>query len=151
MINIGARFDDRVTGRLNAFSPSSKKIHVDIDPSSLNKTVRVDVPIVGDGATVLAEMLKLWRAKKAKPDAKALKSWWAQIDRWRARKGFAYDQGDKIIKPQYAIERLYQMTQKRKDVFITTEVGQHQMWAAQFFKFDKPNHWMTSGGLGTMG
>jgi acetolactate synthase-1/2/3 large subunit len=150
MIAIGSRFDDRVTGRLNAFSPHSKKIHVDIDPSSLNKTVRVDVPIVGDCATVLAEMLKLWRAKKAKPDAKAHKAWWASIDKWRARKGFAYDQGAKIIKPQYAIEQLYKAT-RGKDVYITTEVGQHQMWAAQLFKFDKPNHWLTSGGLGTMG
>jgi acetolactate synthase-1/2/3 large subunit len=150
MIAIGSRFDDRVTGRLNAFAPHAKKIHVDIDPSSLNKTVRVDVPIVGDCGSVLADMLKLWRAKKAKPDAKALKSWWHQIDKWRARKGFAYDQGTKVIKPQYAIDRLYAAT-RGKDVYITTEVGQHQMWAAQLFKFDKPNHWLTSGGLGTMG
>ncbi len=150
MINIGARFDDRVTGKLSAFSPNSKKIHVDIDPSSMNKTVRVDVPVVGDCASVLADMIKLWKEKKAKPDAKALKAWWAEIARWRKRNCFAYDTNAKIIKPQQAIERLYAAT-RAKDVYITTEVGQHQMWAAQLFKFDKPNHWMTSGGLGTMG
>ncbi len=150
MINIGARFDDRVTGRLSAFSPGSKKIHVDIDPSSMNKTVRVDVPIVGDCANVLADMLKLWKERKAKPDAKALKSWWAEIARWQRRDCFAYDTTSKLIKPQQAIEHLYKATRGR-ETFITTEVGQHQMWAAQLFKFDKPNHWMTSGGLGTMG
>jgi acetolactate synthase I/II/III large subunit len=150
MIDIGARFDDRVTGKLSAFSPGSKKIHVDIDPSSLNKTVRVDVPIVGDCASVLADMIRVWKERKAKPDAKALKAWWAEIARWQRRNCFAYDTTSKLIKPQQAIERLYAATRGR-DVYITTEVGQHQMWAAQLFKFDKPNHWMTSGGLGTMG
>ena len=150
MINIGARFDDRVTGRLSAFSPGSKKIHVDIDPSSMNKTVRIDVPVVGDCASVLADMIKLWKERKAKPDAAALKSWWAEIARWRRRNCFAYETNSKVIKPQQAIEHLYKATRGR-DVYITTEVGQHQMWAAQLFKFDKPNHWMTSGGLGTMG
>jgi len=151
MINIGARFDDRVTGRLNAFSPGSTKIHVDIDPSSINKSVRVDLSIVGDAGLVLADMIKEWKAQNAKPDAKALQAWWRQIDQWRARKCLSYEQSGKVIKPQYAIQRLYEMTRKRKDVFITTEVGQHQMWAAQFYRFEQPNHWMTSGGLGTMG
>ncbi len=151
MINIGARFDDRVTGRLNAFSPGSTKIHVDIDPSSINKSVRVDLSIVGDAGSVLADMTKEWKAQNAKPDAKALQAWWRQIDQWRARKCLSYEQSGKVIKPQYAIQRLYEMTRKRKDVFITTEVGQHQMWAAQFYRFEQPNHWMTSGGLGTMG
>ena len=151
MIAIGARFDDRITGRLNAFSPSSKKIHVDIDPSSINKSVPVDIPIVGDASRVLEEMLAQWKKEKGASDRDALDKWWAQIDRWRARDCLRYRQDDKIIKPQYALERLYAATRARDDVYITTEVGQHQMWAAQFFKFDKPNHWMTSGGLGTMG
>ncbi len=149
MLCIGARFDDRVTGRLDAFSPNSKKIHVDIDPSSINKNVLVDVPIVADCGAALKALNAAWekRAGKRKP---SLKPWWAQIEEWRARKCFAYPASDKVIKPQYAIERLYELT-KDKDVYITTEVGQHQMWAAQFFHFDKPNRWMTSGGLGTMG
>ena len=150
MICIGARFDDRITGRLDAFSPGSKKIHVDIDPSSINKNVRVDVPIIGDCAHVLKDMLQLWRANAAQPDQKALAEWWKQIGKWRARKSLAYKNSDTVIKPQYAIQRLYEMT-KDKDVYITTEVGQHQMWAAQFFHFQEPNRWMTSGGLGTMG
>ncbi|RYZ11690.1 MAG: acetolactate synthase 3 large subunit, partial [Alphaproteobacteria bacterium] len=138
----------RVTGRLDAFSPGSKKIHIDIDPSSINKNVRVDVPIVADAGKALEAMSKGWAEKQGKsPD---LKTWWNQIDAWRARKGFAYPNSKKLIKPQYAIERLYEMT-KDRDVYVTTEVGQHQMWAAQFFHFDKPNRWMTSGGLGTMG
>jgi acetolactate synthase-1/2/3 large subunit len=150
MINIGARFDDRVTGKIAAFSPHSKKIHVDIDRSSINKNVRVDLPIVGDAGRVLEDMIKIWKAKQVQPDAKALKAWWAQIDQWRDRKCLTYKNSDKIIKPQYALERLYAAI-KDKDFYITTEVGQHQMWAAQFLRFEKPNHWMTSGGLGTMG
>ena len=150
MINIGARFDDRVTGRLADFSPGSKKIHVDIDPSSINKNVQVDVPIIGDCASVLRDMLKLWRESKAKPDHKALDAWWGKIAKWRSRDCLAYRASDTLIKPQYALERLYALT-KGRDLYVTTEVGQHQMWAAQFLKFEKPNHWMTSGGLGTMG
>jgi acetolactate synthase I/II/III large subunit len=150
MIAVGSRFDDRVTGRLNAFSPNSKKIHIDIDPSSINKNVRVDVPLVGDVATTLEALLSGLRARRFKPDREALAAWWKEIEGWRARNCLAYAKTDKIIKPQYAIERLYHFTRDR-DVYITTEVGQHQMWAAQFFKFEKPFHWMTSGGLGTMG
>jgi acetolactate synthase-1/2/3 large subunit len=154
MICVGARFDDRITGRLDAFAPHSKKIHIDIDPSSINKNVKVDIPIVGDCANVLSDMVRLWRETRAAPgfaqDLAALAAWWSQIDRWRGRKSLAYKASDEIIKPQYAIERLYAATRGR-DVYITTEVGQHQMWAAQFFGFDDPNRWMTSGGLGTMG
>jgi acetolactate synthase-1/2/3 large subunit len=150
MINIGARFDDRITGRLDAFSPGSKKIHVDIDPSSINKTVKVDLPIIGDCAHVLEEMIRVWRARAAQTDKTALKKWWAQIEEWRARNSLHYRPRPDVIMPQYAIERLYELT-KDKDVFITTEVGQHQMWAAQYYRFHKPNRWMTSGGLGTMG
>jgi len=150
MICIGARFDDRITGRLDAFSPGSTKIHVDIDPSSINKNVKVDLPIVGDCAHVLEEMLRLWRASPAKPDKQALASWWEQIAKWRAKKSLAYRGSNDIIKPQYAIQRLFELT-KDRDTYITTEVGQHQMWAAQFYRFQEPNRWMTSGGLGTMG
>jgi len=150
MINIGARFDDRVTGRLTAFSPGSTKIHVDIDPSSINKNVRVDVPIVGDCASVLRDMIKLWRETKARPDQKALGAWWTKIAKWRSRDCLAYRGSDSLIKPQYALERLYALT-KGRNLYVTTEVGQHQMWAAQFLKFERPNRWMTSGGLGTMG
>jgi acetolactate synthase I/II/III large subunit len=151
MIAVGSRFDDRVTGRLTAFSPGSKKIHIDIDPSSINKNVRVDVPVVGDCGKVLAALLAGWKQRKAKADGKALAEWWKQIEQWRARDCLRYEKSDTIIKPQFALERLYALTKHREDVFITTEVGQHQMWAAQFYKFQKPNHWMTSGGLGTMG
>ena len=150
MINIGARFDDRVTGRLDMFSPGSKKIHVDIDPSSINKNVRVDVPIVGDCASVLAEMLQLWHASPRQTDAALSKVWWDKIEGWRARKSLSYQKSADTIKPQYAVERLYQLTRNHK-TFITTEVGQHQMWAAQHYHFEEPNRWMTSGGLGTMG
>ncbi len=150
MINIGARFDDRVTGRLTDFSPGSTKIHVDIDPSSINKNVQVDLPIVGDAATVLDQLLKAWKAKDPKLDRKAHKAWWAKIDQWRKRDCLYYRQSGKVIKPQFAIQRLYEKT-KDRDVYITTEVGQHQMWAAQFYKFEEPNRWLTSGGLGTMG
>jgi acetolactate synthase I/II/III large subunit len=150
MVCIGARFDDRITGRLDAFSPGSRKIHVDIDPSSINKNVKVDLPIIGDCGNVLADMLQAWRANPIAPDKKALAAWWKQIEAWRARKSLAYTSSSTIIKPQYAIERLYALT-KDRDVYITTEVGQHQMWAAQFYRFEAPNRWMTSGGLGTMG
>jgi acetolactate synthase I/II/III large subunit len=150
MICIGARFDDRITGRVDAFSPGSKKIHVDIDRSSINKNVKVDVPIVGDCAHVLQQMIDAWQTKKPKVDKAALKAWWTEIDRWRARKCLHYRKRDDVIMPQYAIERLYALT-RDYDTYITTEVGQHQMWAAQFFKFEEPNRWMTSGGLGTMG
>jgi acetolactate synthase-1/2/3 large subunit len=150
MICIGARFDDRITGRLDAFSPGSKKIHVDIDPSSINKNVKADIGIVGDCAHVLEDMLRLWRATSVAPDKAALAAWWKQIGKWRGRKSLAYKGSNDIIKPQYAIQRLYELT-KGRDVYITTEVGQHQMWAAQFFHFEEPNRWMTSGGLGTMG
>ncbi|MFL6798240.1 MAG: acetolactate synthase 3 large subunit [Xanthobacteraceae bacterium] len=150
MIAIGSRFDDRITGRLDAFSPGSRKIHIDIDPSSINKNVKVDLPIIGDCAHVLEDMVRLWRATSVQPDRKALDAWWKQIDGWRARHSLAYKSSNQVIKPQYAIERLYQLT-KDRDTYITTEVGQHQMWAAQFYRFEEPNRWMTSGGLGTMG
>jgi acetolactate synthase-1/2/3 large subunit len=150
MICIGARFDDRITGRLDAFSPGSKKIHVDIDPSSINKNVKIDVPIIGDCAHVLEDMVRLWRSTAMHADKAALALWWKQIDRWRARQSLAYKNSNEVIKPQYAISRLYELT-KDRDTYITTEVGQHQMWAAQFYKFEQPNRWMTSGGLGTMG
>ncbi len=151
MVAIGARFDDRVTGRLNAFSPGSKKIHVDIDPSSINKNVLVDLGIVGDVENVLTQMIEIWQAKKVQPDRPALKDWWRQIEAWRKRNCLAFKASETIIKPQFAIKRLFELTKGRDDVYITTEVGQHQMWAAQFYGFEKPNHWLTSGGLGTMG
>jgi acetolactate synthase-1/2/3 large subunit len=143
MICVGARFDDRITGRLDAFSPGSKKIHIDIDPSSINKNVKVDLPIVADCAHALEDMTRLWRASGAQADKAALAE-------WRARKSLAYRPSKATIKPQYAIQRLYELT-KDKDCYITTEVGQHQMWAAQYYHFEEPNRWMTSGGLGTMG
>jgi len=149
MICIGARFDDRITGRLNAFSPNSRKIHIDIDPSSINKNVHTEVPIIGDVGRVLEDMVRLWRAT-AKADKKALYPWWEQIAKWRGRDSLAYKMNHDVIMPQYAIQRLYELT-KDKDTYITTEVGQHQMWAAQHYHFEKPNRWMTSGGLGTMG
>ena len=138
MICIGARFDDRITGRVDAFSPGSTKIHVDIDRSSINKNVHVDLPIVGDCARVLEQMIAVWNAKKPKIDKAALKAWWAEIDRWRARKCLHYRKRDDVIMPQYAIERLYALT-RGHDTYITTEVGQHQMWAAQHFHFYQPN------------
>ena len=150
MICVGARFDDRITGRTDAFSPGSKKIHIDIDPSSINKIVRADVPIVGDCASVLSDMLEVWKEARAKPDAKALKGWWDKVAEWRKRDCLRYRESSSVIMPQYAVERLYAAAGD-KDVYITTEVGQHQMWAAQFFRFEEPNRWMTSGGLGTMG
>ena len=150
MLCVGARFDDRITGRLDAFSPGSKRIHIDIDPSSVNKNTRADVGIIGDCGYVLEEMLKVWRETVPQVDRNAHKGWWKQIEAWRGRRSLAYKNSPDYIMPQYAIERLYEKT-KDRDVYITTEVGQHQMWAAQFFKFEEPNRWMTSGGLGTMG
>ncbi|HRK98549.1 MAG TPA: acetolactate synthase 3 large subunit [Alphaproteobacteria bacterium] len=152
MVNIGARFDDRVTGRLDAFSPHSKKIHIDIDPSSINKIVRVELGIVSDSVEALRAMIAVWKKRKYKADATAMKQWWAQIDKWRSVQCLSYKKSDTIIKPQFALERLQAALDKEKrEVFVSTEVGQHQMWAAQFLKFEQPNHWMTSGGLGTMG
>ena len=150
MLCVGARFDDRITGRLDAFSPNSKKIHIDIDPAQINKNVKVQVGVVGDVAHVLEDMLRIWKASNARIDPDGLKSWWGEIDRWRAKNCLAYRASADTIKPQQAVERLYELT-KGPDTYITTEVGQHQMWAAQFLKLEKPNHWMTSGGLGTMG
>ncbi len=150
MVAIGARFDDRVTGRLDAFSPGSKKIHIDVDPSSIGKVVRADIGIVGDAGHVLEQLIAAWKRQRLAPNAAALTAWQARIDGWRARRGFAYRRSETLIKPQHALERLYDLTRGR-DVYITTEVGQHQMWAAQFFHFEEPNRWMTSGGLGTMG
>mgnify|MGYP006265911867 FL=1 len=150
MVCVGARFDDRITGRLDAFAPKSKKIHIDIDPSSINKNVKADIGIIGDCANVLSDMLAQWKKTNPSTDSKALAAWWEQIKQWRARQCLAYNQSGPTIKPQYAIERLYELT-KDRDVYVTTEVGQHQMWAAQYFHFDDPNRWLTSGGLGTMG
>ncbi len=150
MIAVGARFDDRITGRIDAFSPGSQKIQIDIDPSSINKNVKVDIPIVGDVGYTLEDMLRIWKSKSPQLDKAAHKAWWKQIDQWRAKKSLSYKQSRDVIMPQYAVERLYELT-KDRDVYITTEVGQHQMWAAQFYRFEEPNHWMTSGGLGTMG
>ena len=150
MFNIGARFDDRVTGRIKDFSPNSTKIHVDIDPSSINKNVKVDLPIIGDAALILEQMIQVWKEKGYKRNDGMLSEWWKKIEVWRDKKCLDFKQDSKIIKPQYAIRRLFEKTQKT-DAYITTEVGQHQMWAAQYYGFDQPNRWMTSGGLGTMG
>ncbi len=150
MVCIGARFDDRITGRVDAFSPNSKKIHIDIDPSSINKNIQIDLPIVGDVGHILEDLIRVWRGKAVTPDKNALSAWWKQIEEWRARDCLKYKPNDDIIMPQYALQRLHELT-KERDVYITTEVGQHQMWAAQFMGFEEPNHWMTSGGLGTMG
>ena len=150
MINIGARFDDRITGRLDAFSPGSTKAHIDIDASSINKVIHVDIPILGDVAHVLEDILKVWKARGRKTNSKALKAWWGEIDEWRKIRCLDYAADSKVIKPQYALERLEALT-KDHDRYITTEVGQHQMWAAQYMNFNDPNRWMTSGGLGTMG
>ena len=150
MLNIGARFDDRITGRIKDFSPGSRKVHVDIDPSSINKVIRVDVGIVGDVASVLEDALALWKSRGSKVNRDGLAKWWTQIEKWRAVKCLTYKGSTKTIKPQYALERLEALT-KGRDRYITTEVGQHQMWAAQYLNFEGPNRWMTSGGLGTMG
>jgi acetolactate synthase-1/2/3 large subunit len=155
LLNVGARFDDRVTGRLRDFSPNSRKIHIDIDPSSINKNVAVELPIVADCAQALRALIAGWKADQAGVDTKAIAAWWRQIDQWRARDCLRFRQATapgSIIKPQYAVQRLYELCKESgRETFITTEVGQHQMWAAQYFKFEQPNHWMTSGGLGTMG
>ncbi len=150
MIAIGARFDDRITGRLDAFSPGSKKIHIDIDPSSINKNVKIDLGIVGDCTHVLRQLIEVFRAKNPLINADALTKWWAQIDKWRARKSLSFKNSKDVIKPQFAVQRLYELT-KARDTYITTEVGQHQMWAAQHYRFEAPNRWLTLGGLGTMG
>ncbi|MDF1668889.1 MAG: acetolactate synthase 3 large subunit [Roseovarius sp.] len=150
MINIGARFDDRITGLLDAFSPGSIKAHIDIDPSSINKVIKADIPIVGDIAHVLEDVLKVWKARGRKVNREAIQKWWATIDEWKKVDCLAYTQDNKAIKPQHALARLEALT-KDHDRYITTEVGQHQMWAAQYLHFNDPNRWMTSGGLGTMG
>ena len=155
LLNVGARFDDRVTGRLTAFSPESRKIHIDIDPSSINKNVAVDVPVIGDAGRALTALLAAWDADATPTDTRALAEWWQRIEAWRGIDCLAFAQDPSpgsIIKPQYAVQRLYEMTRATgRDVFVSTEVGQHQMWAAQYFGFERPNRWMTSGGLGTMG
>ena len=150
MVCIGARFDDRITGRIDAFSPESIKVHIDIDPSSINKNVSVDIPIVGDITDVLTKILKKWRSKGAKTNQAEVNKWWKIIDGWREVKCLNYKNSKTVIKPQYALQRLEELT-KNKDRYITTEVGQHQMWAAQYLDFQEPKRWMTSGGLGTMG
>ncbi len=150
MINIGARFDDRITGRLDAFSPGSKKAHIDIDASSINKVIKVDIPILGDVAHVLEDLLKVWKARGRKTDKENVQKWWHQINDWKKVDCLKFEQKGKVIKPQYALSRLEELT-KKHDRYICTEVGQHQMWAAQYLGFEDPNRWMTSGGLGTMG
>ena len=153
MINIGARFDDRITGKIDEFSPQSKKIHIDIDPSSINKNISVDLALVGDVKIVLERLISVFKKKDpnfAKSNKQRIAAWWNQIEKWKKKNSLSFINSKKVIKPQFAVQRLYELT-KAQDVFITTEVGQHQMWAAQHYKFDKPNRWMTSGGLGTMG
>ncbi|MFB1026200.1 MAG: thiamine pyrophosphate-dependent enzyme, partial [Octadecabacter sp.] len=151
MINIGARFDDRITGVLDKFSPNSIKAHIDIDPSSINKVIRTDIAIVGDVAHVLEDLLKVWKSRGRKTNAEKVGKWWEEIKKWRKVDCLSFKQEGKIIKPQYALSRLEALTKDRADRYITTEVGQHQMWAAQYLGFEHPNQWMTSGGLGTMG
>ena len=153
MINIGARFDDRITGKVDEFSPKSKKIHVDIDPSSIGKNIKVDLPIVSDVESFLKALNKRFKEKNKdflNSNKSNISTWWKDIDKWRQKKSLSYKNSKEVIKPQYAVQRLYELS-KDKDTYITTEVGQHQMWAAQHYKFNKPNRWMTSGGLGTMG
>ena len=150
MINVGARFDDRITGRVKDFSPHSFKAHIDIDPSSINKVIRADVPIIGDVGSVLEDVLTLWKARGRRVNREGLAKWWAKIAEWRAVDCLSFRNSDKVIKPQHALQRLEALT-KGMDRYITTEVGQHQMWAAQYLGFEDPNRWMTSGGLGTMG
>jgi acetolactate synthase-1/2/3 large subunit len=151
MINIGARFDDRITGRVDAFSPKSKKAHIDIDPSSINKVIHVDVPIIGDVASVLGDLLRVWKSRGGKTQKEGLSKWMKQIEEWRSVRCLSYKNSESIIKPQYALQRLEHLTKDHPSRYITTEVGQHQMWAAQYLNFMEPNRWMTSGGLGTMG
>jgi len=153
MINVGARFDDRITGKIDEFSPKSKKIHIDIDPSSINKTVKVDLALVGDVKFVLEHLILVLEKKYPNfenSNKQKISAWWSQIEKWRKKNSLGFKNSKQVIKPQFAVQRLYELT-KAQDTFITTEVGQHQMWAAQHYKFDKPNRWMTSGGLGTMG
>jgi acetolactate synthase-1/2/3 large subunit len=150
MVNIGARFDDRITGRVEDFSPDSIKVHIDIDPSSVNKIITVDLPIIGDVGHILEDLLKIWKSRGRKTNKAAINTWWDQISEWKKVNCLAYKQEGKIIKPQYALGRLQTLTAKY-DRYITTEVGQHQMWAAQFLGFEQPNRLLTSGGLGTMG
>ena len=153
MINVGARFDDRITGKIDEFSPKSKKIHIDIDPSSINKNVKVDLALVGDVKLVLEKLISVFKQKHPNfenSNKQKVAAWWSQIENWRKKNSLGYINSKEVIKPQFAVQRLYELT-KAQDAFITTEVGQHQMWAAQHYKFDKPNRWMTSGGLGTMG
>ena len=150
MINVGARFDDRITGRIADFSPNSVKGHIDIDPSSINKVIHADFPIIGDVAHVLEDLLKVWKVRGRKANRDAVQGWWSQIETWKTVRCLDYKPSEKTIKPQYALERLEALT-KDHDRYICTEVGQHQMWAAQYLGFEEPNRWMTSGGLGTMG
>ncbi len=153
MINIGARFDDRITGKIDEFSPGSKKIHIDIDPSSINKNIKVDIALVGDVKIVLQKLISVFKNKNpdfVNSNKQKISAWWEQIENWRKKNSLNFVNSSEVIKPQFAVQRLYELT-KAQDAFITTEVGQHQMWAAQHYKFDKPNRWMTSGGLGTMG
>jgi len=153
LINIGARFDDRITGKIDEFSPKSKKVHIDIDPSSINKIIKVDLALVGDVFEVIKSTIKTLNKKKinfAKSNKQQISNWWQQIQKWRSKDSLGFTNSDETIKPQFAVQRLYELT-KNQDTYITTEVGQHQMWAAQHYKFNKPNRWMTSGGLGTMG
>jgi len=153
MINVGARFDDRITGKIDEFSPKSKKIHIDIDPSSINKNVKVDLALVGDVKYILEDLASAVKKKYphfTNSNKQKISTWWNQIEKWRKKKSLSFLNSKKVIKPQFAVQRLYELT-KAQDTFITTEVGQHQMWAAQHYKFNKPNRWMTSGGLGTMG
>ena len=153
LINIGARFDDRITGKIDEFSPKSKKVHIDIDPSSINKIIKVDLAIVGDVNEVLKATIKKINKKQnglKTSNKQNVSKWWEQIQKWRTKDSLGFINSEKTIKPQHAVKRLYELT-KNQDTFITTEVGQHQMWAAQHYKFNKPNRWMTSGGLGTMG
>ena len=153
LINIGARFDDRITGKIDEFSPKSKKVHIDIDPSSINKIIKVDLSLVGDVKDVLKGINKTLKKKNMnlnKSNKHQISKWWEQIQKWRTKNSLHFNNSDETIKPQHAVQRLYELT-KHKDTFVTTEVGQHQMWAAQHYKFNKPNRWMTSGGLGTMG
>ncbi|MDF1873397.1 biosynthetic-type acetolactate synthase large subunit, partial [Vannielia sp.] len=150
MICVGARFDDRITGRISDFSPDSTKAHIDIDPSSINKVIHADIPIIGDVAHVLEDALRIWKSRGRKVNKAGLAAWWDSIAKWREVRCLTYTASEKVIKPQHALQRLEELT-KGRDRYITTEVGQHQMWAAQFLTFDEPHRWMTSGGLGTMG
>ena len=153
MINIGARFDDRITGKIDQFSPKSKKVHIDIDPSSIGKNVQVDLAIISDVSELLKKVITRFKEKNKNflsSNKEKTAKWWSQIEKWREKKSLNFINSKQTIKPQHAVQRLYELT-KDQDTFITTEVGQHQMWAAQHYKFNKPNRWMTSGGLGTMG